>query len=377
MPCDIIAFWVAFSLVAGQMPAKKAEPEDPALRAARERQAAIKSFDVQFKQTEVITKGAYTRVAHYPRKPTFVQPQQEITLECTSRVVMDGDKIRLQDYDLGRGTLPKVQIKPRRVVSVTKDSGRTMFFPDGVAPEKGPTAWIYKFESRPPDWGDPGPIRWAFRGVDEFREHGPEGELHDTGKDTVIDGRHCREYRWIPRQAPVTRKHQLWLDVDRGYVLRRTRTTSPKGIVTQLDVHYQERPPFGWVPVSWQSEEQMPDGEAVDTTKVEVLSMKLNEPVPSELFDIHLPAGTVVYDPENSRGDHLRRLRVQSDGSMREEAAAIPRSPSETRPEEPANAPVRLGWRDLALVGGSFAIIAAAIVLRHLLLRRRMRADSD
>ncbi len=81
----------------------------------------------------------------------------------------------------------------------------------------------------------------------------------------------------------------------------------------QIDIAYVRRVPGNWIHVSWVWKEYFSDGKPSRTTRVEVVSLQLNEPQSPDQFDITLPAGTSVSDNPKKKA-----YIVQANGDMHE-----------------------------------------------------------
>src|SRR5262245_28221144 len=92
----------AFALAAWLLAAYSPSDGDPAARAppavaaARARQEAVRTFDVEFKQTEVIK---------HPPRPNGPAPAGETVFESVNRLAIDGQKVRYEDNHPQRLTL--------------------------------------------------------------------------------------------------------------------------------------------------------------------------------------------------------------------------------------------------------------------------------
>src|SRR5581483_6688000 len=72
-------------------------PDDPAARAIRAREDAVKSAVVEFERVDVVAAGAESDSAPQPFKPKNSVPDKETTLKSVNRLVFDGDKLRYED----------------------------------------------------------------------------------------------------------------------------------------------------------------------------------------------------------------------------------------------------------------------------------------
>jgi len=106
-----------------------------------------------------------------------------------------------------------------------------------------------------------------------------------------IAGRACAIYR-VKRGGSCS----YWFDTTReNSVLRVLRDVNGK-VLLQEDREYKELGAHGWVLNRWKSVEIHEDGSVRRSIEAEVVSVKINEPIPADHFDITFPPGTKIID---------------------------------------------------------------------------------
>jgi hypothetical protein len=285
--------------------------EDPAVRAARARQEAVKTVAVRLKRTEVIAKGGLTLKLSPPMRPPMPAPLKEMTLESTTRLVLDRDKVRAESND------PRLQLLPNNTAEVTRreflgsfDGTTTkLLFPIGIGGHGPPRGMIHKDNGRDSlGMIDAFPITMAFRGLSPVLAHPRLDQLEPTGEIAMIDGSLCLEYT----PAPATKSaRRFWLDTAKDHVLLRLQESRRSQIT---DVQYRRDKAIGWVPASWVRKQYGPDGDLLSTTTVVVQEMVFNTPQPAEQFDLAFPVGAHVDDYRPTR---YKKYLVQADGNLR------------------------------------------------------------
>jgi hypothetical protein len=297
----------AFLLLLCRAGGRPSAGEDPAVRAARARQQAVRTLDVQFKRVEVIRKGALDPPTPAPRPPTPVPPKDQ-TSEWVYRLVLDRDKVRIETGHGGTsgsigtfdGTTPKLYYPPWREGT-----------PSGTGVIEKEPGGILKLMM-----GDHMPITMATRGVSSSVFGFTIDQLEPTGARLMIDGSLCREY--VPKRLD-TSAPRYWLDTGKDYLLRRVlwhwKDSKNLRVAVQFDVKYRRDPTAGWVPASWVSKGFGRDGDQWYTITGEVLSLSINKPQAPEQFDLKFPPGTYV---EDHRNEEKKEYLVQPDGSLGE-----------------------------------------------------------
>jgi hypothetical protein len=334
--------WTGFALAA----------EDPAVAAARKRQEAIKSFDIEFKRTEVIPKGWFTKepkgALPGPR------PEKDVTLESVNRIVGDLEKMRIESNHPREGIL---QFVNSNFVLVCDGSSETLLFPKGVTPNSGAFAAIdsQKTDRSAINMAPIDPLLLFFRGLDRDLHSIPIFELQATGRNLSIDGDTCEEYEHR-RQNSLT---SFWLDPAKGYLVRKMIFRTRNGqISSQWNINYVKDDRFGWLPDSWILTNYR-DGEVRLKTNVKLTAVHLNVPQSAELFVLQFPEGTLVMD-ERSR----KQFRANADGTLSEVSLAD-QKPKDPPPQRPQSWFARNRWLNFSIA------MALLIVLFIVRFRRR------
>jgi hypothetical protein len=331
-----------------------AAKEDPAVRAARARQEAVKTLEVRYKRTEVIVKGGLTLRLPARSRPQTPAPAEETTLESTNRLVLDRDKGRIENNDLALQRLPNNTVKVTKRGFVGSFDGITMkmLFPNragGMGPPLGMVTT--DSDGHILGWTDTVPIEMAFRGFSSLHARPWLDQLQATGESVLIDESLCQGYKpgGAHKNVPL-----FWLDPVKDYVLRRMEGAKGRQIT---DVQYGKDKTIGWVPALWVRRHYGPEGDLLSTITIEVLEMAFNVPQPPERFDLVFPPGAYVQD---NRTAGFKQYLVQADGSLR----WLPRPGEE---EEPRGA-----WFESTkwLLAGVAAIL---LVLGFAYLRQKKR----
>ena len=332
--------WNGFALAA----------DDPAIAAARKRQEAIKSFDIEFKRTEVIPKGWFTKepkgALPGPR------PETDTTLESVNRVVVDGKKYRFEDNHPIQGILEFVSSK---FVCCFDGSVEKGWFHHGVPNQSVATGWI-KAGTRQgilsgnaiaPVWlsaNGPYPDILSFRIVD----------MRPVAEAQTPQGGKNAEYE-------ITQGHRrirFWLDPMKDYAIRRIEDEVDGTLKERWIIQNREFERLGWLPESWVYTHYA-SGQETRSSNVQITKTRLNEHLAAELFDLQFPEGTHVYDARN-RKDY----RANADGSLRE-ISLLDEFVSEPKPERRPSWFARNRWLNLSIA------MALLIVLFYIRFRRR------
>jgi hypothetical protein len=283
-------------------------PELPAVTAARTRQSAVRSLDVEFTHTDQYAKGGSSMAMGFSPKSGVPVPAEPTTFESRNRLVIDGDKIRFENNHFLVTSL-KRKLSQTTMICCFDGTTSNAFYPHGFSGTEEPLGVVAP--SRRPDKLDStyiSPILLAFRGLNPVFITDSLTGLKPAGTTLVIDGATCEEYSIARRNKEPLR---LWLDPARDYVIRRVRDLASKTNVIQYDIQYRRDDACGWVPTGWTRTSTAPDGTPFITSTVEVMSMRFNEAQPPGRFEITFPPGTRV-----TRG--TTDYRVQPDGSTHE-----------------------------------------------------------
>jgi hypothetical protein len=365
----------AFVLLLSRAGGPPTAGEDPAVRAARIRQEAVRTLDVRFKRTEVTRKGALTSPAPARSRPPMPMPPKDMTLEWMNRLVFDRDKFRIETSQ--PISMPDTgYVGKREILGSFDGTTPKLFFPHGtVESAGGPTGFIEKEPRQVIQWMvDHMPITTAFRGVSPSLFGLTVDQLEPTGARLMIDGSLCREY--APKRPPKI-PSRYWLDTDKDYVLRRVLWQGKEfRVATQLDVQYRRDPTAGWVPASWTTKGFRQDGEVWFTVTVEVLSLSVNAPQAPEQFDLTFPPGTYVAD---HRADEKKEYFVQPDGSLGElpkemKPQPVGELPKPGKAKTPEGAPQGPWYKGDGWLLAGVTLILLALGLAYLWQKKRSNA---
>src|SRR5262249_51596856 len=138
-----------------------------------------------------------------------------------------------------------------------------------------------------------GPLNYAFRGLRPNFTSNWLNHIKSTGQTSSIDGTACTEY--AVTDAGSDSGTRFWLDPTKDYVVRRIPFPRNRGErPEQMEVRYEPNKDAGWVPTSWVHTEYSKEGAVRSTTTYQVLSIRLNEPIPATEFELHFETGTLV-----------------------------------------------------------------------------------
>jgi hypothetical protein len=343
---------------------RSAEEDTPAVAAARARQEAVKTLYVEFKLTEVMAKGAVSdaRPEIYGKKAPV--PAEDMTIESINRLVIDGEKARLEDnHPAWRNWhAPNGGLQNIRRITVFDAGSRTVLFPVGIFGSDGPHALIER-NARFPFFSseDLTPILMTFRGLHSSFNRYPVNLLTPVESTIPIDWTPCQGYKF--KEPRSTSASLIWLDSEHDYIVRRMHTLSSE----HLTIHYCRHDDWGWVPDYWISTGgPLQFGGMRGTIKVKVQNIRINAPLPGELLDMRFPPGCKVID---STTEPRKEYQVQSDGSMREisEFTGKPLPMPQAQPTGPWY------WRYRWLFG-SLGVVLISLLLQYVL--RRKQANS-
>jgi hypothetical protein len=356
--CLLVAVSSA-ALMASPAAGQVVPPNAPAVAAARARQEKGKTLEMVLKKTEVVARGAVTNRAIPSLRPEQVIPKKEMTAESRSRLVITGEKYRIENNHPSP-IFPIAKWNKTTVLAVFNGATAKMWFPQNLD-GKGGRMGIVARDARIAGTGMHGlaPLRWTVRGMDPVFCHDTINKLNPSGATLAIEGAPCQECR-IPPSQQITSSY--WLDPKKDYVIRRFRSQSRVRVLKQIDVRYQPHAVCGWVPVSWVCKEYSPEGAVLFTSTWEVLDLRINADQPSEQFEFTFPPQTWVYD--QSKDKHYR---VQADGTMRELASPNEEEvPGDSTVSQPGDSwDLRNQWLLLSL-GLAVWFLALAYVWRRM-----------
>ncbi len=208
-----------------------------------------------------------------------------MTRESTNRLLMDGKNLRYEDnYSLFTYSGGSIQNHKRLIFcdgNTTKgfisEAENRSSFPEGFidsATGLGASNPILLW-----------PVTMTFRGVGPQFSPCPLEGLMPKGAFVYIAGVECSEYEIRNGNKAI----RFWLDPTRDFVPRRIEYRKADVVQGQLEIAFGRREPGNWIPVSWVWEEYFPIGNTSNTTRVEVVSLKLHEPQPPDPVRHHIP----------------------------------------------------------------------------------------
>jgi hypothetical protein len=326
-----------------------------AVEAARLRQDRLRAVSAAWKATAFMPKGGRMDV-----DPVGLPlPREDITVESTHRLVLEGDRFRVEHDEPGL----RRQVSGEAVGVQVFDGQREYwrFYPEG---HDKPSQLIREPVTSRVEIGGltVRPLALWCRGsrTDPYAQ--PERGTRRIG-EAKIDGDSYLEVRisW-----PTGASASYYLDPRRDYLVRRIRQGLAPS-VEATDVEYRRDPKIGWVPERWTWTKTRDGDKLVQRTRAEITELRVNDPVPPEAFRLDPVPGEFVMDH-----DSRKEYRVRADGNLEElDPARGVRAPAE--PARPT-LPVWPGRRLVRyiLFPGLLVAVVALIVLR----RRRAHTPS-
>jgi hypothetical protein len=345
-----IALCPALALVVLALLARAAEdlPEDLAVAAARKRQESIKTLDVRFKHTETYAKGAVSDASRSNPNPPAPVPAEDISVESTNRIVIDGGRIRIEDnhprwYERGERSY-----KHSEIAAFDGNNGYLLLQGEyggkssaqGTINNKTPALHVHFV-----------PLFISIRGWNPPIGPRTITQLQTSGTSEKIGGDLCDLY-FVPTKNES--KTQYWLDAKRDYSVRRIRNEHSGKIDSFCNIQNAHDDRYGWLPKSWSYEEYSWKGKLLATHSFEILEMNINEPEPAELFTIQFPPGCRVHN-QITKTEYV----VGPDGTMRE-----------TDPVAYVPPPAKKTWFPPMLWIASAAALLFIVVLAVIIVRR-------
>ncbi len=289
----------------------QAEP-DPLVKAARERQNAVKSLVLEFKRVDFDpangrTAGAPEAIKN--RVPGTGVPSRDTTSESTNRVLISGGKMRYENNH-PNWFLPTGRLQYATKVTTYNGHVLKALLPKGFSGDEVGAGRIQP-TSGAEGFRDPllNPIMISFRGLDLEHCAYPATSMKATGMRVPVKGDVCAEYSLAIGNLVVN----LLMDTTKKHALRRIRKLRNNHLVHQLDAQWRKDDQWGWLPTSWVMREYTESGSLLKDTRVDVVSIKLNVEIPEELFEIQFPPDAWVYDTRVNK-----TFKVQPDGTMHE-----------------------------------------------------------
>jgi len=107
----------------------------------------------------------------------------------------------------------------------------------------------------------------------------------------------------------------IWLDPDRGFIVRRWATELRGKPLSQFDVLYVEHPTHGWLPSRWRYLAHSPEGRLRESIEGRVIEQQINVKMKPEDFQLEFPPGTLVGDGTSPEG--RQQYVICADGTTR------------------------------------------------------------
>jgi hypothetical protein len=332
--------------------------EYAAVAAARSRQEAIKTANVEYKLTEVLAPGSLAWDTSGRTLPKGPIPEKEMTVESINRLVLDGVKVRYEENHPSVRQYHAVLVE-RHSIHVFDGSLVKNLWPRGLSGEADhPLGQInadphlsgLKFHVMDP-------FTIAVRSFHPLHRPSPFNGMKPSGESLMIDGAPCEE--WVHTDSEGN-SVTFWLNPAQDYVVRRIGHQSKHTLTDQTEIHYR-RESVAWIPDSWVRTEYRSDGSVRVTTKVDVLEVRLNDPQPGELFDVAFPPGTDISDNRDNK-----YFQVQPDGSFSEVG---PNGQALPQPAAPPAAPWYQRYA-ASLIG--LGLVLMGLLLAYLFRRKRL-----
>jgi hypothetical protein len=326
------------------------KPEDPAVGAARNRQESIKTLDVKFKHTESYAKGAVSDASRSNPNPPVPVPAEVMSVESLNRIIIDGERIRVEDnhpgwYDRGKRTY-----KQSKFYTFDGDIGYLLIQSDQGGQSSALGGIEQEFLGR--DWHFV-PLYISVRGFSPIFSSPTMAQLQPSKTTEKIGDDFCERHIFPTKGGAPT---LFWLDAKKDYCIRRICSGSEEQTHSVYNIQNTYDEKYGWLPNSWNHEEYSWKGKLLATHTFEIQEMKINEPVPAELFKIKFPPGAMV--AENRNGSHKEYI-VQPGGSLLEDDLASHMPPPARKTWYPP-----LTWSISAVILIVIGVLAIIIVRR-------------
>ncbi len=286
--------------------------EDSMLRAARVRQELARTLDVQFKRTDIELPGSRSGTVppHLKgRAAKGLVPDREIRSESRNRLILHQANLRFENNH-PVWFMPTGKLRETSAVIVSASGLAKSLRPRGVSGDEAPSGRVAGAGDRM-EVSEPflHPILFSFRGLDAETCIYPATVIKPSGISLPIDGASCRQYL-------LARGGQLatyWLDPAADFVARRCSEEVNKTLLYQINVQYRLDQKWGQVPASWTVQFYNKQGDLERTTRIDVETLRIGEPVPPELFNLQFPPETRVFDARKNKS-----YIVQASGTMGE-----------------------------------------------------------
>ncbi len=333
-----------------------ADAAEPWVEAARKREEAFRSVEIEFRLVEFVAKGSLP-VSPLPGvKAAGPIPSADRTFESTSRIVMDGIKVRYEDnrphWDFGaKDYLAKM------TVGVWNGELSKAYCPDGIGQGDRRTGVIMRTaEAKGINSSVLLGLTFNLRGLQPTICPYLVSELKPTGLTQPIGGHLCNEYAITISPTNVL---SVWMDPKCDYVVRRIRRLLSGRIFYQTDVTFVSDPAAGWRPASWTWTLYDTTGRVDSSCDGTVTSFKANPSIQPDTFELTFPEGTFIHDNRDGR-----RYIVQPNGDWQQVSSI-------GEPIDSAISPIgsswarRNRWLLVGLMVSVVLLIGAWVVLRR------------
>ena len=323
-----------------------------AIKASALREKQFNTITVTWKVTTYMPQGGRMEL-----DPVGLPlPREDITVESTHRLVLDGDRFRAEHND--SGYRKQVQCDGDGIFTFDGERSYHRMYLNG---RDQPSVLIRNRSTLPAEFGG-----LTIRPLAMWCRGARLGPYHESGWDRVhvsqadLEGeRHIRLHLNGPAGSATT----FFLDPHRDYLVRRVRQESSSSVEV-TDIDYRQESEVGWVPERW-TWTRTRDGERlVQRTRAQVTALNWKEPVDPAAFQLQPLPGEDVADTDLNKS-----YRARPDGALDEldpsTGQAVPREP--TSPGIPA-----LPGRNLVRYVVLPLVLVALLAL--LVLRRRSRS---
>ena len=324
----------------------------PALDAARRRDEQLKTVSVRWKVTTFVPKGG-----RMDADPVGLPlPRNDLTVESTHRLLLDGDRFREEHDDPGlRRQVPSpgdgvFTFDGERSFHRIYHNGRDNTA-DLIVERANARAGFGSVATSPIALWCRGSGRHPYAASDRRTRTAIREELDGSPVLRINSNDPDGQLSW-----------SYFLDPRREYVVRRIRHES-SGTVEVTDIEYHGAPDGGSVPGGWTTIKTRTGDMLVHRIRAEVTEVRVNVPVPPGTFRLDPLPGETFTDNDTRKTYHVR-----DDGSLEE----IDRYGAAAAPGEPAPRPAFV-WPGRSLVRFVLLPALAVAVLGGLILRRRRR----
>jgi len=344
---------------AGVQVAQQPAAESPAAVAAKTRQEAIKSIEIQFHIKETLEPGSQPgSVTPTPGGKSF--PEKQTVIESDNRLVMKGEDIRLESnhplWDLRTLSF----LRRNHVATIRENESKSYYvradqevgWEDSVATIKprrsahvADDLTMMSFMMH---------CRGVSRSIEAFSF--TSGRWQPTGLTQSINGVQLQQYRLtLGKMYPAGSSVVAWVDPKQDYAVRRLRCDFPKSSTILLDTTFETDPQSGLVlPVRWTDTRLNPNGKVLSTRVHQITSCRVNYAPSATEFDLTFPPNVRVYNEFEGK-EYL----VRADGSFQ------PLRGSTVDSAALAEASSSWWWRQRYLFAAGLALlVAAALWLR-------------